>query len=266
MTNGGFYGDSKMEMYALLPEGTYPKTIEIKKENREKVLTNIPSLKMRYPLILKPAVGLRGIGVDKITSDDELIHYAKQHPEDFLIQEFIDYPNEMGLFYVRMPGEKKGHITGITLKHFLSIEGDGIKSMEQLLFDNPRYAMQIEKLSLRYNLKEVLAIGETKCLVPFGNHNRGTAFYDGKEYISKKLENTMNEVLSGIEGFHYGRLDIRYKSMEALEEGKEFSIIEINGVKSEPTHIYDPKHSFWYGQKEIFRHQRMMRRVVGRRT
>jgi hypothetical protein len=39
-------------------------------------------------------------------------------------------------------------------------------------------------------------------------------------------------------------------------------IIEINGAKSEPTHIYDPKHSFWYAQKEIYKHQKLFYRVV----
>ena len=39
--NGGFYGDSKMEIYSLLPEGLYPRTVSIQKNqiiNFEEIL------------------------------------------------------------------------------------------------------------------------------------------------------------------------------------------------------------------------------------
>lgn len=262
MTNGGFYGDSKMEIYALLPRNTYPKTIELKNADRHRIINIIHKHDLLYPLIFKPAIGLRGIAVQKVENENEAVSYLVSNKFDILIQEFIQYPNEMGVFYVRMPNEDYGIITGITLKAFLNITGDGEKSILQILQETPRYAMQIKKLKHLYNLEQVLAKGEEICLVPYGNHNRGTAFYDGKHYITEKLEKVMNNILAGIDGFHYGRLDIRYNSFEELEEGKKFSIIEINGVKSEPTHIYDPKHSFWFGQIEIYRHQKMMARVL----
>jgi hypothetical protein len=31
--------------------------------------------------------------------------------EEYVIQEFIDYPLEFGILYYRMPGEENGHIT-----------------------------------------------------------------------------------------------------------------------------------------------------------
>jgi hypothetical protein len=41
-----------------------------------------------------------------------------------------------------------------------------------------------------------------------------------------------------------------YENLEQLKDGKSFKIIEINGAKSEPTHMYDPKHSlFLLGKK-----------------
>jgi hypothetical protein len=42
--------------------------------------------------------------------------------------------------------------------------------------------------------------------------------------------------------------------MESLKQGREFSIIEVNGAGSEPTHMYDPKHSLFFAWKEIVRH------------
>jgi hypothetical protein len=46
-------------------------------------------------------------------------------------------------------------------------------------------------------------------------------------------------------GFYFGRLDVMYNTVEELEQGINFSIVELNGAASEPTHIYDPKHSLF---------------------
>jgi hypothetical protein len=80
--------------------------------------------------------------------------------------------------------------------------------------------------------------------------------------ITEKLEETFNSILNNIDGLYYGRLDIRFNTIEELEQGKNFSIIEFNGAKSEPSHIYDPKHSFLDGQIEIFRHQRIFSKII----
>ena len=260
--NGGFYGDSKMEIYNLLPAGLYPKTALIQKNeltNFEKILIDN---KIKFPFIVKPDIGLRGIDVQKANTIEELIQYGKKAKGNFLIQELIDLPNEIGLFYCRLPREKSGKITGITLKNFLTVEGNGKDNIEQLMKKNLRFEMQISKTRNKINHNEVIPKHEKRCLVPFGNHNRGTEFLDGKEYITDKLEFTFDNILNKIPGFYYGRLDIRFNTFDELAKGVNFSIIELNGAKSEPTHIYDTKHSFWYGQREIFRHQKIFRQII----
>jgi hypothetical protein len=57
-----------------------------------------------------------------------------------------------------------------------------------------------------------------------------------------------------IPGFYFGRLDVMYNTLEELEQGINFSIVELNGAASEPTHIYDPKHSLLFAWKELARH------------
>lgn len=260
--NGGLYGDSKFDIYQLITTQLYPKTILVKPHETINLEEVVKGNNLSYPLIVKPDIGLRGIGVQKVHELDGLQQYARNTNAAFLIQEHIQYPNEMGLFYCRIPGQLAGIVTGITLKQFLTLEGNGKDTIENLLQKNPRYAMQIQKLSKEINLQEVIPNKQQKCLVPFGNHNRGTKFLDGKEMISQALQNTFDTILKSIPGFYYGRLDIRYNSIAELEQGINFSIIEINGAKAEPTHIYDPKHSFWYAQKEIFRHQFLMHQII----
>lgn len=262
IANGGLYGDSKMDIYRLLPEQYYPKTILIEAGQTDAALKLMRSNQMSYPLIVKPDIGCRGVGVQKVTNDLEMAEYATAIGQSFLIQELVNYPNEIGLFYYRFPGESNGNISGITIKNFLTVKGNGTDTVEQLLRKNPRWEMQISKIRVKSDLNEVLENGVEKCLVPFGNHNRGTQFLDGSNYITDQLVSTWNAILDKVNGFNYGRLDIRFNSFAELEQGKNFSIIEVNGAKSEPTHIYDPKHSFWYGQYEIFRHQRIMAKIV----
>ena len=62
---------------------------------------------------------------------------------DFLIQEFIAYPEEVGIFYCRIPGESDGFITGIVAKEFLIIKGDGASAITELVMKDPRYHFQL---------------------------------------------------------------------------------------------------------------------------
>ncbi len=262
IANGGLFNDRKSDIYQLLPSSVYPRTILVKANSDVQFNDFIETNGLKLPLIVKPDFGYRGIGVAKVETVEQLKKYHHQFQQDYLIQECIHWPNEMGLFYFRHPGQTKGVISGITGKHFFTLIGDGESSLKDLMMKNPRYAMQISKLQNSMDVTEVLEKGGSKCLVPFGNHNRGTMFTDESSLINSELTNLVNTWLSDIDGLYYGRLDIRYNSFEELCEGKNFSVIEFNGAKSEPTHIYDPKHSFIYGQKEIFKHQKMVFQIV----
>lgn len=44
----------------------------------------------------------------------------------------------------------------------------------------------------------------------------------------------------------------RFNTFEELEKGVNFSIIKLNGAKSEHTHIYVTKHSFWYVRSKSY--------------
>jgi hypothetical protein len=56
-------------------------------------------------------------------------------------------------------------------------------------------------------------------------------------------------------------MDVRYNTWEELKQGRNFSIIELNGAGSEPTHIYDPKHTVFYAWKEIIKHWNILYKI-----
>jgi hypothetical protein len=52
-----------------------------------------------------------------------------------------------------------------------------------------------------------------------------------------------------------------YNTWEELCQGKNFAIVELNGAGSEPTHIYDPKHSIFFAWQEIIRHWKFLHHI-----
>lgn len=254
--NGGFFMESKKEIYDLIPKQYYPKTILINAaENLENIFQKLNTENIQFPLIAKPDIGLRGTAVKKINTSEELENYLKKAKFNIILQDLIPYKNEIGLFYVKLPNQN-GKITGIVSKEFMILTGDGTSTIYQLLQHDIRYVFQLKTLENEFKeeLQTVLKRGETINLVPYGNHCRGTKFVDASYETTDKMTETFNAICSQINGFHFGRMDIMYNSYVDLALGKNFQIVEINGAISEPTHMYDPKHSLFFGWKELTRH------------
>lgn len=262
--NGGFLMESKWAIYNLLPPAYYPGTLyaEAGKEIDE-VVELVRKSQFSYPLIGKPDIGMKGLSVKKLENEEDLVAYCQQSKVDFLVQEFVAFENEAGIFYYRFPGEKHGHISGIVEKEFLKVTGDGHSSMLDLLKQEKRYVLQLKVLEKTYGdfLHGILKEGQQYVLVPYGNHVRGSKFIDISYLIDEQLTHAIDSVCRQVDGFYYGRLDVRYNTWEELRQGKNFSIIELNGAGSEPTHIYDPGHSIFFAWKEIIRHWKILWKI-----
>ncbi|MBN8641978.1 MAG: D-alanine--D-alanine ligase [Flavobacteriales bacterium] len=262
--NGGFMAESKKEIYDIIPPQYYPKTDLIHENiDFEKVKDVLEKSQIQFPFIAKPDIGLRGSAVKKIHSTAELQSYHTKANFDYLVQDLIPYENEVGIFYVRFPNEDKGRITGIVAKEYLIVEGNGTATILDLIKANPRFELQLNALKREYGnaLNEVLKVGEKRNLVPYGNHARGAKFIDVSAQISQQLTDVFNEICLQIPEFYFGRLDVMYNNWNELEQGKNFSIVEVNGAASEPTHIYDPKHSLFFAWKELARHITYMYKI-----
>ena len=264
MKNGGFIMDSKKEIYDLIPQKYYPITQFVKEKIPfDAVITILENATINYPFIAKPDIGLRGSAVKKINTIADLKSYHHKANFDYLIQQLIPYKNEIGIFYIRFPHEKNGRITGIVAKEFLVVEGDGTATIKELLKETPRFELQLKSLQEEYGgqLETVLYKGEKRNLVPYGNHARGAKFLDYSHLISPKLTKVIDEMCLEIPEFYFGRMDLMYTTWEELEQGKNFSVVELNGAASEPTHIYDPKHSLFFAWKELARHITYMYKI-----
>jgi hypothetical protein len=256
--------ESKKSIYDLLPKEYYPGTLFfVAGAKPAAVIDHVYRNHLSYPLVGKPDIGMQGKAVKKLDNEAELAAYVLNTKVDFLIQEFVPYPNEVGIFYYRYPGEQKGQVSGIVSKEFLAVKGDGVSTIEELLMKDKRYILQLPVLRKTYRgrVHRVLPEGEEFILVPYGNHVRGAKFVDASHLIDEKLVDAIDGICGQVKGFYYGRLDIRYNTWEELREGKGFSIIELNGAGSEPTHMYDPRHSILFAWKEITRHWKILWKI-----
>jgi len=256
--------ESKKEVYDLIPFEYYPATLLFKtSSSTQEILALIKQRNLKYPLIGKPDIGMKGMMVKKLENEKELLSYATNSKVDFLIQEFVSFKNEIGIFYYRYPNEANGHISGIVKKELLTVTGDGISTVEKLLLKNKRAVLQLPTLRIKEKEKMniILQKEEELIVVPYGNHVRGAKFLDDSNLVDEELTNTIDSICKKVNGFYFGRLDIRYNDWKELKQGKNFSIIELNGSGSEPTHIYDPRHSVFWAWKEIAKHWKILYRI-----
>jgi len=262
--NGGFLNESKKEICLLIPPEIHPKTLFFSvPSNADVVLAELKKNDLQFPLIGKPDIGGRGRGIKALGNETDVKEYLKLAFLDFHIQEFVSYKNEVGIFYYRYPDKPSGNISGIVRKEFLKVTGDGTSTVKTLLLKDKRAILQLQNLEKTNPglLLTILAEGEERIIVPYGNHARGAKFLDDSHLITEELTTTIDRICKTIPDFYFGRLDIRFNTWEELIKGLKFSVIEVNGAGSEPTHIYDPRHTIFFAWKEIIRHWVILWRI-----
>ncbi|MBK8500184.1 MAG: hypothetical protein IPL52_15520 [Flavobacteriales bacterium] len=255
---GGFFGERKSSIYQLLPEGSYPRTVLVRAGSSAATIMRLrEEADLSFPLIVKPDIGERGRAVRIARDERDLIEHIATCQEDMLMQQLAEAPLEFSLFFMKHPDTTRVELLSITGKRFLSVEGDGMRAIEDLLNATVRGGRQARRLSRSAGpeLQRIAAAGERILVEPIGNHCRGTAFFDASQLATPELRTALQVLLTVTSGIHYGRFDVRCENEAALQAGR-FTVIELNGVSSEPGHIYDPERSVWWCWQELLRHVR----------
>lgn len=252
--NGGVIGESKAQILQelmkvapgftaaafLIPSGSLP-------ERMNRFRTLLENYNLSYPCVLKPDAAQRGSGFRMIHDEQEAEAYLVQVPTPVVLQRYVEGPREAGIFYYRFPGESQGQIFSITRKEFPIVTGDGVHTLEELIRQDTRASRLANTYLRRFSkyCRAVVPPGVQLRLVEAGNHCQGCIFRNGGELYSEPLRRTIDEIAKRLPGFFIGRFDIRYGSEEQLREGRNFTILELNGAASEATDIYDERNSLW---------------------
>jgi pimeloyl-ACP methyl ester carboxylesterase/membrane protein DedA with SNARE-associated domain len=211
-----------------------------------------------YPVVLKPDQGQRGTGVAIVRSTEETDRYLSNSLVDTIIQEYASGP-EFGVFYCRRPDERRGRIFSITEKRMPAVTGDGVSTLEKLILADDRAVCMARFLLYKHAARagEVPVEGEKVQLVEIGTHCKGALFLDGSWVKTPELEKRIDEISRSFDGFYFGRFDIRTPSVDDFRAGRNFKIVELNGVTSEATHIYDPRNRLIDAYRVLFEQWRL---------
>lgn len=212
-----------------------------------------------YPVILKSDVGCVGKGIVKISSEADLDEKIPLLLGDYILQKFTPYPYECGIFYIRENGIPK--ITGINQKHFPTVIGNGKDKLSTLAKNHERYTHHWHSFLQYVDLSRVPKEGESVRLSFIGSHTLGCKFTDDMYLLTPELEQATFDVFADQPGFNFGRVDVKAESETALKAGK-FVVIEVNGVASLPTHMFDPKFSVFQAYKIFFEHGKYLARIA----
>jgi len=213
---------------------------------------------LNFPVVAKPDMSCNGVGVRVVNNEAELGAYLAAFPRAtaLQLQALVTYEGEAGIFYIRHPHEAQGRITSVTLKYAPTVTGDGKRNVRDLIAADERLNAVSSLLLSKIGAKAdaVPAAGERARLVFVGNHCRGSTFKDGLNIVTPALTARIDEIMRDMPDVYFSRIDLRYDTLEALREGRDFKIIEFNGSGSEATHIWDPEMTLGRAYKTQFFH------------
>ena len=193
--------DTKSDIYKYIPNKYlfYYKII-----NTERDLIDV-----KYPIVMKPDNGYRGIHVNLFNNSKQAISFFRKHQNKYVIQEYHPGPYEIGLYYIRLPYKQNGFIMTIVSK-------------------------KNYKLIKTENWEPLMCSTSKSC-------NRKN------EWITPTLTKVIDKISKRIPNFYIGRYDIRFSNIDDLKNGKNFMILELNTTNASPTisNLQNYKYSTW---------------------
>ena len=271
---GGFFGESKAEILALamrhVPEWVAPFISVDRAESQQAPVAQENAAALRaltdagldLPVVAKPDLGCRGAGVKLVRSRDDLQAYIEGFPRGarLLLQRLVPFEGEAGIFYCRRPGEERGRIVSITLKYFPYVFGDGQRTLRELILGDPR-AGRLAHLYLRRHAARLDTVPEKGSAIRLafaGSHSRGAIFRNGTALVTPEMEARFDDIAKRLPEFHFGRFDVRFEQFSALQLGRGFTIVEINGAGAESTHIWDRRTGLVEAWRALMRQYRWL--------
>jgi hypothetical protein len=275
---GGFVGESKAQILDLAcrhaPDWVAPfvavdrPAADVASEAQHETdaaLALLDAAGIDLPVVAKPDLGCRGAGVKLVRSRAALCAYLQAFPRGarLVLQRYVPFEGEAGVFYCRLPGEERGRIVSITLKYFPYVHGDGRRRLRQLILDDAR-AGRVPHLYLQRHaewLDTVPQRGVPVRLAFAGSHSRGAIFRDGSAWCTPAMEARFDAIAKSLPEFHFGRFDIRFADFERVRAGEDFTIVEINGAGAESTHIWDRRTPLLKAWADLMRQYRWLFRI-----
>jgi membrane protein DedA with SNARE-associated domain len=278
---GGFMGESKSSVMDMVGDDqkewlaefvTLRREGENPQNDLDIAIALMEAKGLAFPIVAKPDIGWNGYGVNLVENSNHLLKYLTSFPigASLMLQRPVNHDGEMGVFYVRIPGEPLGNLYSLTLRYFPFVIGDGKSTLTELIQTDPRTKLRADfylggkSNHLGFGKDDLLLVpkeGELIRLTFIGSLRVGGLYRDAGHLITPALTKRFDEISRSMPEFYYGRFDIKFESTDLLKEGKGFSIIEINGAGAEAIQAWDPDVPVRKLYKEFFKAQSLLFKV-----
>ncbi len=260
---GGLAGESKSACLAQIAEAFAPWVAPwcVVASGEDAGIARVAA-GLEFPLVAKPDIGWCGYGVRRVDDDSALARYAAEVPAGaaFILQRMIVAPGEAGLLYIREPGEARGTVAAMTLRHTPYVTGDGQHSVAALVDADSRYRGHAATYAACLGsaaYERVPVAGERVMLTTIASLRIGARYEDASAKITATLAARIDAIALSMGDFHYGRFDVRFDGLASLLSG-DFSIIEVNGAGSEAIQFWDPALTIGEAFRGVFAKQRQI--------
>lgn len=230
---GGAAGDAKGEL--LEPFARDPRTCPfLRLEAGAPALAAAEAFAARhgYPLALKPEQARGGAGLLRVADAAALRAALGESPlaEGWLIQPWLP-GSEYEVVWRRAPGASSGELVAVVEKCAVEVVGDGRRSLEALIWDNPftvARADLYQRIHYR-SLMRVPAAGELVRLDVSGAWEHGARPRRRPHLETEALRAALDAYCRNYPGLHHARLDLRSPGAADLAEGR-FQVTEVEGA------------------------------------
>lgn len=268
ITAGGLVGDTKSEYFrgmgthARSRVAPYALITARGTESLAEAQAAMHDASLQFPVVAKPDLGWCGFGVRRIDDVAGLADYLARYPhgETLMLQRYLADDGEAGVFYVRDPGQSRGRLLGVLLRHSPQLVGDGVHTLGHLVAADARLQRAVARPrehQCDFDPARVPATGEVVRLSLIGSTRVGGRYEDGSELATAELLAAVEAIADDMPEFHVGRFDVRFASVADLRAGR-FTIMEINGAGSEAVHAWDPKYRVREVYAKVFAKQRIL--------
>lgn len=269
MEVGGLWGERKSQDLRLFGERAARRLapyVAFKAEglagDLAMALARLEDKGLGFPIVVKPDRGYQGWGVRKVEGPDELAAYlANVLPGTGLIlQRFVAHDGEAAVFYIREPGASRGRIASMVLTYAPHVVGDGNATLEALVDADPVLAGNREVYRERHRARwrSVVPANEVVTLTVARSARLGAVYRNAAHLVTPELERTIEEIARDIPEFHFGRFDLRFRSLDELRHGEGLSILELNGAGAEMLHIWDGRTRLRDAYRTLWRQYRTL--------
>jgi hypothetical protein len=223
---------------------------------------------LRFPLVAKPDMGRHGHGVRLLEDAAALRRYLEKFPggAKLILQRYVAWAGEAVVHYARMPREG-GRILSLTLRTCPHVIGDGVVTLRDLIGRDPRLRAR-SALYLGHDpshlghdraaLDRVPEEGEIVRLALIGCRRVGARHRDASDVVTPALEARIAAIVDSMPEVHYGRLGLRFGSLDALARGEDLVVLDIAGIGGDADDAWDPALSLREAWRRRFARQRLL--------